>query len=71
MSGTIDALTGKAQKKAQAAQQLQAQQTAVSQARQLSEQASQTAKTGLSRRNPRGRRLFADAAAASLPATVS
>ena len=71
MSGTIDALTGKAAKKAQAAQRLQQEQARVAQARQLSVEAEQTAKTGLSRRNPRGRRLFSDAVASSLPAVVA
>lgn len=71
MSGTIDALTGKAAKQAAKAQKLQEAQTAVAQARQLSVEADQTAKTALSRRNPRGRRLFADAASSSLPGVVA
>lgn len=71
MSGTIDALTGKAAQQAAKAQKLQAQQTAVAQARQLSVEADQTARTGLSRRNPRGRRLFADAASSALPGVVA
>jgi len=71
MTSMIDGLTGKAAKKAEKAQALARQQADVANARQLSQAASETAKSGLVRRNPRGRRLLADARASDLPSTVA
>ena len=71
MTGMIDNLTGKTAKRAEKAQALARQQSDVSQARQLSTMASETARTALIRRNPRGRRLLADAGASALPSTVA
>lgn len=70
MSGFIDSFTGASVKRARKQAEQQRQQEAVSQARQLSSQASETARTALVRRNPRGRRLFADSNS-SLPSTVA
>jgi len=47
------------------------EQQSVDQARQLSALNAETQRTALSRRNPRGRRLFADASTSALPATVA
>lgn len=47
------------------------QQQSVDQARQLQTLNAETARTAVTRRNPRGRRLFADAAASALPSTVA
>jgi hypothetical protein len=58
-------------KDAEKAQKLAREQQRVSQARQLSSLNSDTARTALIRRNPRGRRLFADASASQLPAVVA
>jgi len=71
MGGVIDVLTGSAAKKAEKAQALAREQNQVSQARQLSTTAAEAARTGLIRRNPRGRRLLADASASDLPSTVA
>lgn len=60
-----------AAKAAEQAQAQAAQQRSVDQARQLQTLNDSTAQTALVRRNPRGRRLFADAANASLPSTVA
>lgn len=70
MSGTIDALTGKAAEKAKKAAALAQAQTQVAQARQMAAEAAQS-KDGLTRRNPRGRRLLADATASNLPGTIA
>ncbi len=43
----------------------------VAQDRQLSAAAAAEAREGGTRRNPRGRRLFADASASDLPSTVA
>jgi hypothetical protein len=71
MGGVIDVLTGGAAKKAEKAQKLAAQQASVAQARQLSTVAAETARTALLRKNPRGRRLLADAGASGLPTVVA
>ena len=52
-------------------QKLQREQTRVAQARQLSTLNADTARTALIRKNPRGRRLFADATPSALPSTVA
>lgn len=52
-------------------QQQMREQQSVDQARQLSALNAETQRTALSRRNPRGRRLFADASTSALPATVA
>lgn len=71
MSGFIDGLTGATAARAEAANNLARQQQGVDQARQLSSVAAETARTGLSRSNPKGRRLLADAGPAALPSTVA
>lgn len=70
MSGTLDMLTGKTAKDAARAQALARERSSVAQARQLSTAADDAARTALSRKGPRGRRLLADAGPAALPATV-
>lgn len=71
MTGFIDNLTGKTAKDAEKAQAMAREQSSVSQARQLSTMAAETARTALIRRNPRGRRLLADAGPSNLPTTVA
>ena len=71
MGGIIDAITGTGAKKAKQAERLRREQDAVAQARQLSTLNQETARTALSRRQPRGRRLLADASSASLPSVVA
>lgn len=71
MTGVVGMLTGANAKKAERAQALQRQQAGVANARQLSTAAAETARTGLVRRNAKGRRLLADAKASDLPATVA
>ena len=73
MSGVVGAITGstKSAKKAEAAQALSRQQQGVANARQLSSSAADSARTGLVRRNAKGRRLLADAKASELPSTVA
>jgi hypothetical protein len=71
MTGMINNLTGKTAKEAERAQALQRQQQDVANARQLSMTAAETARTGLSRRNPRGRKLLADASPSAMPTTVA
>ena len=62
-------LTGSSQ--AEKAQKLAREQEAVAQTRQLQQLNTDNARTTLVRRNPRGRRLLADAATSGLPATVA
>lgn len=71
MTGTINALTGATAKKMERQQQLAAEQQSVAQARQLSLEAQKIATDQPTRRNPRGRRLFADAGKSQLPSTVA
>jgi hypothetical protein len=71
MTGVVGALTGANAKKAEKAQALQRQQAGVANARQLSAAADETARTGLVRKNAKGRRLLADAKASDLPSTVA
>lgn len=71
MGGIIDAITGKSAKDAEKAQALSRQQNAIMLARQLATTQAETARTGLVRRNPRGRRLLADAGKSALPSTVA
>lgn len=71
MTGVVDTLTGKTAKDQAKAASLQRQQNQVAQARQLSTTAAETARTALIRKNPRGRRLLADASASQLPTTVA
>ena len=71
MTAISDLVTGKSAKRAKAAEALAREQQAVSNARQLSTAAEETARQGLVRRNPRGRRLLADAKASDLPSTVA
>lgn len=52
-------------------QALAREQQSVDQARQLQTLNAETARTAVTRRNPRGRRLFADATPSSLPTTVA
>jgi hypothetical protein len=71
MTGFVDMLTGASAKRAKKAEALQRQQQSVAEARQLSTAAAESARTGLVRKQPRGRRLLADAAASDLPAVVA
>ena len=71
MTGIVNTLTGKTAKQAEKAQAMARQQGEVSQARQLSTMAAETSRTALIRRNPRGRRLLADAGPSQLPSTVA
>jgi hypothetical protein len=71
MTGVVGMLTGANAKKAERAQNLSRQQQGVANARQLSASAADTARTGLVRRNAKGRRLLADAKASDLPSTVA
>lgn len=71
MTGLVDNLTGATAKKAEKAQAMAREQSGVAQARQLSTMAADTARTALTRKNPRGRRLLADAGASQLPTTVA
>jgi hypothetical protein len=75
MGGVVGMLTGSASKKsakaAETAQALSRQQQGVANARQLSTAAEETARTGLVRRNAKGRRLLADAKASDLPSVVA
>lgn len=68
---TIMGLFGGASKDAERAQKLAREQQQVGQARQLQSLNSETSRTALIRRNPRGRRLFADASGAALPSVVA
>lgn len=71
MTGTLDMLTGKTAKDAARAQALGREQASVQQARQLSTAADDAARTALSRKTARGRKLLADAGPAALPSTVA
>ena len=71
MTGLVENLTGATAKKAEKAAAMARQQSDVAQARQLSTLAAETARTSLRRKNPRGRRLLADAGASNLPTTVA
>jgi hypothetical protein len=71
MSGIIDGITGAGAKRARREAEIGRKQQAVEQTRQLSVLNTQAAADAPVRRNPRGRRLFADAAVADLPATVA
>jgi hypothetical protein len=68
LSGLLGMLTGSAAAKAQAQQR---EQMKVDQARQLQTMNEDTQRTGLVRKNPRGRRLLADASTSGLPTTVA
>ena len=71
MGEFIDNLTGATRSRQEAQMALQRQQSDVAATRQLSQSAAETAKTAVSRQPVRGRRLLADASAASLPNTVA
>lgn len=71
MTGVVANLTGATAKKAEKAQAMAREQSGVAQARQLSTMAAETSRTALTRKNPRGRRLLADAGASQLPTTVA
>lgn len=71
MGSIIGGLMGAGQSQAQKAQKLAREQQAVDQQRQLQQMNTENARTTLVRRNPRGRRLLADASTSSLPSTVA
>jgi hypothetical protein len=62
---------GGATKTAEKAQRDAAEQRRIDQARQLNTLNTETQRTALSRRNPRGRRLSADATVSNLPQTAA
>lgn len=70
MSGLIDMFTGASADRARKMQEQALEEQNIQQTRQLQSQAADTAKTALVRRDPRGRRLLADASVAGLPETV-
>lgn len=61
----------KAQQEAQRQQQIAREEQAVANNRQLAELNRSSERAVLSRRNPRGRRLFADSGDTNLPSTLS
>ena len=71
MSGMMDMITGKSARRQEKASELARRQQGVEQTRQLSELQGRTAEDSPTRRNPRGRRLLADAAVSDLPGTVA
>lgn len=66
-----DILGGGARKEARRQQQLAREQQAVANDRQLAELNRSSERAALSRRNPRGRRLFSDSSNNGLPSTLA
>lgn len=71
MGQMLSGLFGGGAKAAEKAQADAAAQRRIDQTRQLNSLNQETQRTAISRRNPRGRRLFADAATSGLPSTVA